>query len=109
MNNENQISIFKKEKRDYRFIAYKHKIDDREARNIQKNIQSEKWLKGEPKEQKPDYKFYFNHPASSEKIVIYYIYIEKEIVTIQPENEDVFLTLNKKDSKELLGIFELVE
>ena len=104
--NENQITIQKKErKEEYRIVAYKNKIDDTTAVNIQEMLNSDEWVKGGKQQQKPDYKFYFNL-YTSEKRMVYLIRIKNEIVTIQPENEYIYLTLNKTNSKEMLDFLK---
>ena len=111
--NDKQITILKKEGKEgkevYRTVAYKNKIDDTTAVNIQEMLHSDKWVKGERKEKeqpKPDYKFYFNLYNPSEKRMVYLIRIKNKMVTIQPENENIYVTLNKKNSKEIVDFLK---
>ena len=105
--NGNQITIFKKEKKEtYRTIAYKNKISETTAMNIKDIIHSDEWVKGEEEQSSPDYKFYFNLYSLSEKRKVYLVRIKNEIVMIQPENEYIYLTLNKSESREMLDFLK---
>ncbi|MCM3674975.1 MULTISPECIES: hypothetical protein [Peribacillus] len=105
---QEHISIQKYEGKNYKFEAYKEKIEierTERTKEIVKNADWEKFAleKGHPK---ADFIFYFNDEKSEGKMAVFYVWVntDENIVELTKDEHSQYVQLNRKDSETILRL-----
>ncbi|MFE3976894.1 MULTISPECIES: hypothetical protein [unclassified Peribacillus] len=105
---QEHISIQKYEGKNYKFEAYKEKIEIERTEKTKEIIKNADWDKYELEKGHPkaDYIFYFNDDKDEGKIPVYYVWVnsEENSVELTRDKHSQFVQLNRKDSETLLRL-----
>ncbi|MGE7183379.1 hypothetical protein ACQKKK_05090 [Peribacillus sp. NPDC006672] len=105
---QEHISVQKSEGKNYKFEAYKEKIEIERTEKIKEIMKNADWDKYELEKGHPkaDYIFYFNDDKNEGKIAVYYVWVnsEENSVELTRNKHSQFVQLNRKDSEILLRL-----
>ncbi|MDP1418294.1 hypothetical protein Q8G35_07705 [Peribacillus simplex] len=105
---QEHISIQKFEGKNYKFEAYKEKIEIKRTEKTKEIVKNADWEEFalEKDHSKADFIFYFNDEKSEGKIAVYYVWVntDENIVELTKDEHSQYVQLNRKDSEILLTL-----
>ncbi|WP_144550759.1 hypothetical protein [Peribacillus simplex] len=105
---QEHISVQKYEGKNYKFEAYKEKIEMGKTEKTKEIVKNAEWEQFalEKDHPKADFIFYFNDEKSEGKIAVYYVWVntDENIVELTKDEHSQYAQLNKKDSETILRL-----
>ncbi|WHY57773.1 hypothetical protein [Peribacillus simplex] len=105
---QEHISLQKYEGTNYKFEAYKQKIEMGKTEKTKEIVKNADWeeITLEKDHPKADFIFYFNDEKSEGKIAVYYVWVnpEENIVELTKDEHSQYVQLNRKDSETILRL-----
>lgn len=105
---QEHISVQKYEGKNYKFEAYKEKIEMGKTEKTKEIVRNADWEKFALAEDHPkaDFIFYFNDEKSEGKIAVYYVWVntDENIVELTKDEHSQYVQLNRKDSETILKL-----
>ncbi|MES1039603.1 MULTISPECIES: hypothetical protein [Peribacillus] len=105
---QEHISVQKYEGKNYKFEAYKEKIEMGKTEKTKEIVRNADWEEFALAEDHPkaDFIFYFNDEKSEGKIAVYYVWVntDENIVELTKDEHSEYVQLNRKDSQTILKL-----
>ena len=102
---ENKLTVQEKLKgsKKYHYIAYKEKINEKDAKAIKKELQNGDWKKSKIKLKKnpSDYIFYFNEDREDGAVNVYHLWMKVDPLRVTVYSEKKEMKLEGKEAKQL--------
>ncbi|MGE7904170.1 hypothetical protein ACQKNS_07170 [Peribacillus sp. NPDC094092] len=103
---QEHISVQTYEGKNYKFEAYKEKIEMGKTEKTKEIVKNADWedFALEKDHPKADFIFYFNDEKSERKIAVYYVWVntDENIVELTKDEHSQYVQLNRKDSETIL-------
>ncbi|ASS93659.1 hypothetical protein [Peribacillus simplex] len=105
---QEHISVQKYEGENYKFEAYKEKIEMGKTEKTKEIVKNADWEEFalEKDHPKADFIFYFNDEKSEGKIAVFYVWVntDENIVELTKDEHSHYVQLNRKDSETILRL-----
>ena len=102
---DSKLTVQKKlEKDKYQFIAYKEKIDKKNAQIIKETMREGNWKKStiELKNDPSDYIFYFNYDRKENMIPVYHLWLTSNPLKVKVYSEEMEMRLEGEEAERLM-------